>query len=155
MGGTEFLISAALGALQTAHSIAGARRDESFSQQQAALARAQAAADAIEERRAQARNLGRARAGLGAAGVTVEGSPIEVLADVAAEGELEAQKILHRGEVAANAEEYRALEAQSRAGAALLSGIDSGIGDIVRAGSGEVLGLWNQSGHARRTQRRS
>lgn len=142
MGGTEFLISAALGALQTVQSIAATRRDGSFSQQQAALTRAQAAADAIEKRRTTARDLGRARARLGSAGVTVEGSPIEVLADLAAEGELEAQKAVHRGEVAANAQDYRALEARSRAGAELLSGVGGVVDNVVKAGRGKVLDLW-------------
>jgi len=144
MGGTEHLITAALAALQTVQAVGGARRDASYSNQQAALVRAQAAADAIEKRRASARELGSVRARLGAAGVTVEGSPIEVLADVAAEGELEARKTVHRGEVAANAHEYQALEATSRAGSALLSGAGSVFDHVVEAGSGKALKWWNQ-----------
>lgn len=139
MGGTEALIAAGLGALQTVGSIAANRRDASYSRQQADYARAQAAADAVEQRRETRRTLGRGRAQLGAAGITVEGSPVEVLADLAGEGELEARRIETQGEVAANAQEYRALEAESRAGQALLDGVSSVAGNLGRAGRGFEL----------------
>ena len=142
MGGTEALIAAGLGALQTLSSVAASRRDASYARQQGDRARAEAAADAVEQRRQNRRELARGRAQLGAAGITVEGSPVEVLADLAGEGELQARKIENQGEAAANAQAYRALEAESRAGDALLGGIGRAAGSVATAGRG--YGLWDQ-----------
>ncbi|MEZ5665874.1 MAG: hypothetical protein R3F55_00230 [Alphaproteobacteria bacterium] len=133
MGGTEFLISAGLGALQAIQSVAASRDDAAASRQQADAAVAQAAADAFEKRRAIRRDLGRARARLGAAGVTIEGSPVEVLTDLAAEGELEARRIESEGAAAARGHLHRAGQARSQAGHALLQGVDGLVGDLAQA----------------------
>lgn len=134
MGGTEALISAGLAALQTVSSVAAHRQDASYSRQQADMARAQAAADAVEKRRESRRALGQGRARLGAAGITVEGSPVEVLADLSSEGELEARKAEQAGEVAAHGHGFQAEQASARAGQALLSGVGSVAGSVGQAG---------------------
>jgi hypothetical protein len=134
MGGAEYLIAAGLGALQTVQSMAGNRQDASWSRQQADYARAAAAADAVEKRRETRRTLGRGRANIGAAGITVEGSPVEVLADLAGEGELEARRIEAEGEAAAAGHRFQAGRSDAQAGRDLLGGIGSAAGSVAQAG---------------------
>jgi len=134
MGGAEYLIAAGLGALQTVQSMASSRQDASYSRQRADYARAQAAADAVDKRRETTRALGKGRARLGAAGITVEGSPVEVLADMAGEGELEARRIEAEGEAAASGHSYQARRSETNAGQELLRGVGGVIGQVAQAG---------------------
>jgi hypothetical protein len=69
--------------------------------QNAAIARDQAQADAASQERHSTRVIGAMRAGYGASGVTLEGSPLDVLESSAAEAELDRQNILYRGELRA------------------------------------------------------
>lgn len=122
MGGAEFLIPAGLGALQTVQRVAESRREAARSEQQAGLAQAAAAAEAEQARREARRAAGRGRARIGAAGITVEGAPVEVLAELAAEGERDARAIEAEGAATAAGHRFRARQAQGRAGQELLSG---------------------------------
>ncbi|MGF1626282.1 MAG: hypothetical protein ACFCVH_15480 [Alphaproteobacteria bacterium] len=137
MGGAEYLIAAGLGALQTVQGIASSRQDASWSRQQADHARAQAAADAVDRRRETQRALGKRRASLGAAGITVEGSPVEVLADLAGEGELAARRIEAEGKAAASGHRYQARRSERAAGRELLQGAGDVVGQVARAGKEE------------------
>lgn len=70
--------------------------------QNAEIARADAAAQAVQADREMRLRLGTIRANQGASGGTADsGSALEVLGDVAAQSELEKQNILYRGELAA------------------------------------------------------
>ena len=105
-----------------------AKFNAAIAEQNAILARQSAAADAENRRREMARALGRSRARIGTAGLTVEGSPLETLGDLTAEGELNVRNALFDGEV-----EARGLQAQS----SLLQSQarDAQTGSFLRAGT--------------------
>lgn len=71
----------------------------------AKAAEQQAAAEEVRFRRSSARRMGKIRAAFGASGGTFEGSPIDVLADLAAEEEEDALLIRFGGAV--RAREFR------------------------------------------------
>ena len=66
-------------------------------EQNAAAARQQAEADAQKQRRNVARQLAKRRTGFAAAGVSLEGSPLDLLEDLSMEGELDVLGIRQRG----------------------------------------------------------
>lgn len=68
-----------------------------IAQRNAMLATSQAAADAALQQRDAARRIGSARAAYGASGITMEGSPLDVLTASAAQAELDKQNILAGG----------------------------------------------------------
>lgn len=67
--------------------------------QNAILARQQAAEEERRVRIQSRKSLGEARAGYGASGVTLEGSPLDVLEESAANAELDALTVRHQGRV--------------------------------------------------------
>lgn len=130
--------------ISTAVSVVGALR-QGKSQQQAAgynaavadrnaeVARQQSRQEAAQIDRRNRLRIGAARASVGASGGTAEGSAIDVLGDMVAQGELERQQALYQGELramgfqdTASLERARGRDARSaartRAGTALLSG---------------------------------
>lgn len=88
-------------ALQGVSSIAQGLFARRLSKQNAVAAEQQAAAEETRSRRTSARRLGRIRAAFGASGGTFEGSPIDVLADQAAEDEEDTLLIRFGGRVRA------------------------------------------------------
>jgi hypothetical protein len=107
-------------------------------EQDAASARQQGEAEASRRRRAAARALGRQRAAFGAAGVTVEGSPLDLLEDLAAEQEIEALDIRRRGILRARELSIGAQRSRFQAGVALEKGA---FGATSQALSGSVSTL--------------
>ncbi len=69
--------------------------------QNAVVARQQAAADEARQRRENLLRAGNLRAGYGASGVTLDGSPLDVLEMAATTGELDAQNIRYKGSLRA------------------------------------------------------
>ena len=109
-------------------SSAASDRQAKFATQQAEVAKAAAAAEAADARRKARYLLGKEAAAAGASGVRLEGSPLLVMLDSAAESELEAQRKLYAGELqgagySARADEYRS------------AGRSAAIGYGIRAGS--------------------
>ena len=103
-------MAAALPFIATAMSVigtiqqAGAQRDAAnynaqVNQQNAAAATAQGAADEAQQRRLNVMRLGVMKAGYGASGVSMEGSPLDVLESSAAQAELDAQNIRYNATV--------------------------------------------------------
>ena len=96
--------SVALSALGTMSSMKGAGQRDDFNQrilqQQADMAKAQAASQEETSRFKAERLMSQQRAGFAAAGVTFEGSPLAVVSDTAAQSELEALRIRYGGTVA-------------------------------------------------------
>lgn len=111
----------------------------------AITARQQAEADAKEQERDKRLRAGANRASLGGSGVSVEGSPLDVLGDIAAEEELDRLKILHNGELRATGFENNAqldtMRANSQSGvggaASSILGVAGGLGG---GGSRQVFG---------------
>lgn len=81
----------------------------------ALVARQQSEADAHRQRAVSARRLGSIRAAYGASGVTMEGTPLDLLEDSAAQAELDAITTRYKGEVAAIGYEGEAQLARFRA----------------------------------------
>ena len=129
----------AFGAIQ--QGVAGKRAADYNARQseiRAQASRQQAAADAERKRRDNVRKLGVIRANYAASGVTVEGSPLDILESSAAEGEMDALTIQQRGEVAAQGYEETAELDRFRGEAAFSQGLFS-------AGS-SLLGGFSQTG---------
>lgn len=88
---------------------------QALAERNAAAAEQQAAAEEMRLRRDRARRLGLTRAGFGAAGVQLAGTPLDVLADEAAEAEEEALLVRFRGRVGAQEARLRGgMEARSQ-----------------------------------------
>ncbi|MCP4328433.1 MAG: hypothetical protein GY791_08355 [Alphaproteobacteria bacterium] len=81
----------------------GGIQQAATAEQSARAAELTAQSTADRERRDGRRQLGLRRARAGASGLGLEGAPLEVLADTAAEIELAAQDAIFRGAVQANA----------------------------------------------------
>lgn len=117
-------VVAAVGAMsQAASARSAAKYNASIAERNAVVARQQAAVNEDAQRRAAYRALGRMRAGYGAAGVTVEGSPLDVLEDSAAEAELDALNIRYKGELTAMGYQDEATLQRMRGKAAMTAGI--------------------------------
>ena len=97
-----------------------------LARQNAATARARAAAEAELAQRGARRRLGAIRARAGASGTTISGSTIDVLADQAAQEELNRLTIIFGGEA-------QARESEARARAIKREGVSSLIGGFVSA----------------------
>ncbi|MDH3231769.1 MAG: hypothetical protein OEN55_18415 [Alphaproteobacteria bacterium] len=116
--------------VSTAGSIAAGNAQKKAAQQNAAFARMQAEEDARRSRRQSDALLGRQRAVVAASGTTMEGSPLLIVQDAAAEAETEIRHILRGG--AAQAGAYR----QAGSAAAQAGFIDAGatlLGGAARA----------------------
>lgn len=106
MGPEAFLLSAAVGALgavQEARASANASEfNARIADNNAIIAEQNAAADERKQRRVASREMASSRARIGAAGVALEGSPLEVLEDQALEAELDALNIRYGGRLQAS-----------------------------------------------------
>lgn len=124
----------AVGAIRQGNATAKAAKTNAlFQQRNAVIARQQAAEDADRSRRAARRRLGALRAGFGASGVSLEGSPLDVLEDQAMESELDALTIQYQGELSAIGLESEAALSRERARASKTAG-------YLKAGSSLLTG---------------
>lgn len=124
----------AIGAIRAGQAqAAAANYNAQVAERNAFISRDQAAADEQRQRIQARRKLGAMRAAYGASGISLEGSPLDVLEDSAAEAELDALTIRYKGgvgamgyEAEAGAQRARAKNATTEsyynAGAALLTG---------------------------------
>ena len=121
---------------------AAASRQAKFAQQQAEAARSAASVEAEDTRRRARYLLGKEAAAEGASGIQLEGSPLLVMLDSAAESELDAQRKLYAGELQGAGYTARAEEArQTGSRAAIGFGIQAGT-TLLTAGSS--YGRWRQ-----------
>jgi len=115
------LVTSAMGAGQQYDATADA------AQYNAAVERNKAAAEEDRRRRESARQLGQIRAGRAKSGVTMEGTPLMVLAESAEMAELDALNARWSGETTARLDEQRAASARKAkpyaVGSSLLAGI--------------------------------
>ena len=129
---------------------AAANYNAQIETQNAAQARSDALAQSIQVSRENLLRLGSIRAARGASGGTGAGSTLDVLADVAAQGELERQWTLYQGESRARGYTNTATldVAQGRAArdAGVVSGISAGLSGFSAAGmAGRELSLGSTS----------
>lgn len=90
-----------------------AKRQALIHQQNAQIARKQAASQAQQAERRSRLRLGAIKAAGGASGAAGTGSVIDILGDVATQGELERQNELFKGELAARGQELGAEAARA------------------------------------------
>lgn len=129
---------------------AAANYNAQVDQQNAAQARSDALANSIQVSRDNLLRLGSIRAARGAGGGTGAGSTLDVLADVAAQGELERQWTIYQGESRARGHQNTATldVAQGRAArdAGVISGVGTAISGFAAAGmAGRELSLGSRA----------
>lgn len=109
----------------------------------ARIARSQAQADAEDVRRDTRRRLATIRAAYGSKGFSLAGSAIDVLEDQSAEGELAAQRVSYKGEIAATQQEDEAklsrFESKSLRRSATIGLIGSGFETAGSVGSSAYM----------------
>jgi hypothetical protein len=134
---------AAVSAVQAIQAGRAAKKQSEFNaavaDRNAGLARDQAAADADAQRRHSQRVLGGIRAGYGASGITMEGSPLDVLEFSAANAELDRQNILYKGELRAMGYDDTAMLDRMRGDAAQSAGYEKA-GSAILMGAGKIYG---------------
>ena len=127
MSGWELLTAAALTAAnQVSQGVSAnkmAKYNASVSEGYAAAARDQAAFDEARSREQSRRALGARRTAYGAAGVTLEGTLIDVMGDAAADAELDALSLRRRGDLEVWGRLNEAGSQRTRGRAALQSGV--------------------------------
>lgn len=144
----QVAVTVAAAALQAASAIKEgqaasnvAKFNAKVAENNAIATRQQAAEEEARQRRESRRDQGKQRAAFGKAGVTLEGSPLEVLQDSTLGSELDAQTTRHIGLLRAqgfiNSAELQRAKAKSarsnsffRAGTALLGGASKAVGSI-------------------------
>lgn len=132
--GVTGLISA-LGSLASASAQSNAAKyNAQLAGQNAVLATQTAAENERRQRVANTKALGQMRAGYAASGVTLDGSPSDVLDESASNAELDALSIRHGGAVAAMGYENTARLDRYRASSAMTGGYFGAAGDLLRAG---------------------
>lgn len=95
-------VMSVVGALSQGQASADASNyNRAINERNATVATQQAAADEARQRRENLLRAGNLRAGYGASGVTVDGSPLDVLEMAATNGELDAQSIRYKGNLRA------------------------------------------------------
>jgi len=95
-------VGGAIGQIQQANAKASADEfNAKVEDRKAEIAKANAVANEQTQRRKTAKLLGTSRANIGASGITVAGTPLRVLAETAALGELDALNIRFGGDVEA------------------------------------------------------
>lgn len=129
----------ALSAVNTIGQARAARADASAaagrSEADAAAARARAAVEATERRREASARAAALRARFGAAGLRVEGTPVEVLGQTLTEGEHDARLAEWEGELSARDAGAAAATARARGRARMRSGYLTAGASLLR-GSG-------------------
>ena len=129
MGPEAFLLSAAVGALgaiqQARSSAAASEFNAQVADNNAITAEQNAAADERQQRRTASREAASSRARIGAAGVSLEGSPLDVLEDQALEAELDALNLRYGGKLQASNYRSQAQLDRSRARSAKTQGFIS------------------------------
>jgi hypothetical protein len=155
MTGTEALIAlvatstvlSAAGMVQSASAQASAKKAQAAQAERAALiSRQQAAAEEEKQRRLSRRAQGSAVANVGASGITLEGSPLDVLEDSAMEEELDALTIRYNGEIGAMTYESEAAMARSGAAAARTAGY-YGAASSLLSGAAKIAGISGGGGN--------
>lgn len=136
MGVETILIAAAatqaIGSIAAASSQSNASRyNAQLADRNATVATQQGEVAAEQQRRVNQMRLGSIQAGYGASGVTMEGSPLDVLAESASQAELEAQNIKYNASLKAMGYGDQAALDRSSAANAETAGMYSAAGSLL------------------------
>jgi hypothetical protein len=152
MSGAEFALvavaaSTALAATQTVMQASNqakmARYNAQVAEQNAAAAQRQAEADAARQERQVQRQLAKRRTAVSAGGVSLEGSPLDLMEDLAMEGQLDVLGIRQRGLSDARQFSISASRSQFEARTAMQEGL-LGAGRQVTSGLADMGGRYDQ-----------
>ncbi len=105
-------------------------------QRQAALERQQAAFNADQQESKAIRLISQQRAGFLSAGVSIMGTPMDVIEDTTRETDLDVQAIKYNGEIKAQNFEMQAAAYRAKADAAQVSGFTGAISPLVKGFGG-------------------
>lgn len=137
---------AAYSAAQQGNAAAAAdARNEQLANQQALIAQQQAEQDAQAQQRASRQRIGAASAAYGAAGVTSDGSPLDVLATSASQAELDRQTILYKGNLRALGYQDQSQLDSAAAGQAKIGGEEKA-GSAILTGASSAASKFGGSG---------
>ncbi|MDP3939805.1 MAG: hypothetical protein Q8R92_16935 [Deltaproteobacteria bacterium] len=143
VAGGVLLAGTALTVISAISQASSARKASEYNagiaERDAGIAREQAARDADAQKRGTLRAIGAARAAYGASGITVEGSPLDVLESSAAAAELDRQNILYKGELRAMGYQETAALDRARGKAATRQGYMQA-GSAILMGAGKYYG---------------
>jgi hypothetical protein len=143
----------AVGAIQQGKAAqASAKFNADMMSRNAQIARQQAAAEEEKHRRLTYMRQGAARAAYGASGVSIEGSPLDILEQSAAQEELDALNIRYRGEIGAQSSEGQAALSSMSGDAAMQAGY-IGAGSSILLGASKAGGIYARSGSSSTTQK--
>lgn len=133
-------VSAAVGSVVTASATASAAEfNAKRARQNADIARNNAVARADLYRIKGARAIGQLKAAMGASGVSMEGSPLEVLGMTAALNELDIQTELYKGDLEATGFENTARLETAKAKGARIAGTIGAVSSLLGAGAQVAL----------------
>lgn len=137
---------AAVGAIRQGNAQAAAYRyQRDIAKQNATISRQQAASDVGDIRRAGRKALGGIRAAYGASGVTLEGSPMDVLEASASQVELDVLRRSYAGELEAMGFKQEAAGYGMAATSARQAGYFQGASNLLLAGAkGQEAGLFSK-----------
>lgn len=125
-------VVSAIGALQSASSQRDAANyNARVAADNAVVARQQGEADAARLRRQSVKTLGDMRAAFAANGISLEGSPLDVLGDSASQFELDIQNATYNAELRALGYQNESTLSRSRADSAMTAGYLNATGTIL------------------------
>lgn len=127
-----------------------AKYNRKLSEMNAGAARAQARSEEETFRRKAERMKGSQRAAIGASGITLEGSPLDIIDDTEVEIEREALGIRYAGDVAGTRYDNEAAGFGYRARSAM-TGAYVGAGTALLSGAGKIAGGFDFSSSGART----
>ena len=131
----------AIGTYQSAQAKSrAADYNRNISLQNAEISKQQTQADLISLRKKQYRAFGAIRAATGASGVSMEGSPLDVLENSVAEAELDAQRLKYAGELRARGYESDAALYGMESKAAKTAGYFGAASELLMAGGNYYAG---------------
>jgi hypothetical protein len=117
-----------------------AKFNAAMAERNAAIARDQGQAELIAQRRHGAKAIGGMRAAYGAAGVTLEGSPLDVLEESVSQTELERQNIGYNTELRAQGYQAEANLNRARASNAMAGGYLKAASSLLTGGGASAYG---------------
>lgn len=120
---------------------ASAKFNADMQNRNALIARQQAGAEEEKQRRLTYMRQGAANAAYGASGVAMEGSPLDILEQSAAQEELDALNIRYRGEIGAQSAEGQAELSRMRGSAAAQAGM-MGAGSAILMGAAKAVSAY-------------
>lgn len=116
--------------------------DAAVAERDAGVARDQANALALRQQREATKIMGGMRAAYGAAGVTVEGSPLDVIEESAGQAELDRLTILYNGELKATGLQDNAALSRAGGNAAADAGYVGAVGTMFNAYGQKGMPSW-------------